>query len=150
MITNNAEIRTQRYRGVSYTRPIDEVKRLVPVIDLADRLGGPGSLRRVGKEWVGRCPLPDHADRTPSFTVNPEKNLWFCHGCARGGDVVRLACLAWGYQPRSRDEQMAAADLLREFGHETPERPPTWFAKNSRQQEARAAFSRVRVGATQR
>jgi len=38
MITDNAEIRTQRYRGVSYTRPIDAAKEAVPVIDLADRL----------------------------------------------------------------------------------------------------------------
>src|SRR5215212_2085530 len=50
--------RAQRYRGVSYTRPIGEAKRLVPVIDQADRLMGLSGLRRVGKEWVGRCRCP--------------------------------------------------------------------------------------------
>jgi DNA primase len=86
--------RVPRYRGVSYVRPIDAAKEAVPVIDLADRLCGPGSLRRVGKEWVGRCPLPNHEDRSPSFTANPEKNVFFCHGCLQGGDVVELARLA--------------------------------------------------------
>src|SRR5215217_622937 len=131
MISEDAETRTQRYRGVSYTRPIDEAKRLVSVIDLADRLVDPGGLRRVGKEWVGHCPLPDHADRTPSFTVNEVKNLWWCHGCLRGGDVVELARLAWGYD--QRDAHLAAATLLMEFGHEAPQRLPAWFRKQERQ-----------------
>jgi hypothetical protein len=43
MMTENIETRTRRYRGISYTRPIDEAKRRVPVIDLADRLCGPGA-----------------------------------------------------------------------------------------------------------
>jgi DNA primase len=129
MITENPETRTRRYRGASYTRPIDAAKESVQVIDLADRLGGPGSLRRVGKEWAGRCLLPDHEDRSPSFTVNPEKNVFFCHGCLRGGDVVELARLAWGYD--QRDAHVAAAMLLMEFGHEVPQRPPHGFASKS-------------------
>jgi len=62
IIDTNPETRTRRYRGVSYTTPIDAAKEAVSVIDLADSLSGPGGLRRVGKEWVGRCPLPDHED----------------------------------------------------------------------------------------
>src|SRR5215217_4653583 len=130
--------RARRYRGVSYTGPIDEARRLVPVIDQAGRLVGSGGLRRVGKEWVGRCPLPDHADRTPSFTVNPEKNVFFCHGCLRGGDVVELARLAWGYD--QRDAHLAATTLLMEFGHEVPQRPPAWFRKQERQAPLRRAL----------
>jgi len=137
------ESRTRRYRGVSYTRPIDAAKEAVPLIDLADRLCGPGSLRRVGKEWVGRDPLPGHEDRSPSFTVNPEKNVWFCHGCLRGGDVVELARLAWGYD--EREAHTAAAMLLMEFGHEVPQRPPAWFRRQERQATARDAIDAERV-----
>jgi hypothetical protein len=140
--------RIPRYRSVSYTRPIDEAKRLVPVIDQADRLMGPGSLRHVGKEWVGRCPLPDHADRTPSFTLNEAKNLWWCHGCLRGGDVVELARLAWGYD--QRDAHVAAAVLLMEFGHEVPQRPPAWFRKQERQKPLRNALEQVKVRSARR
>lgn len=55
MITDENPERTPRYRGVSDTRPINAAKAAVPVIDLTDRLAGPGGLRRVGREWVGRC-----------------------------------------------------------------------------------------------
>jgi hypothetical protein len=130
--------RARRYRGVSYAKPIDEAKRLVPVIDQADGLCGPGGLRRVGKEWVGRCPLPDHDDRSPSFTVNAEKNVWFCHGCLHGGDVVELARLAWGYD--QHDAHIAAAMLLMEFGFEVPQRPPAWYGKQKRQAPVRRAL----------
>jgi len=142
IIDANPETRTRRYRGVSYTTPIDAAKEAVPVIDLADRLCGPGGLRRVGKEWVGRCPLPNHEDRSPSFTVNPEKNVFFCHGCLRGGDAVELARLAWGYD--QRDAHAAAAMLLMEFGHEVPQRPPAWYRKQERQRHARAAIEETR------
>jgi DNA primase len=138
MIADSTQERTQRYRGVSYTKPIDAAKEAVPVIDLADRLCGPGGLRRVGKEWVGRDPLPGHEDRSPSFTVNSEKNVWFCHGCLRGGDVVELARLAWGYD--QRDAHVAAATLLMEFGLEVPQRPSAWFRKQERQAPARRAL----------
>ncbi len=140
--------RARRYRTVSYTRPIDAAKEAVPVIDLADSLCGPGGLRRVGKEWVGRCPLPDHEDRSPSFTVNDEKNVWFCHGCLRGGDVVELARLAWGYD--QREAHTAAATLLMEFGHEIPERPPAWRRKQERQKPRRDAVEEVKMNVVRR
>jgi DNA primase len=148
MIADSTQERTPRYRGVSYRGPIDAAKAAVPVIDLADRLVGPGGLRRVGKEWVGRCPRPDHEDRSPSFTVNAEKNVWFCHGCLYGGDVVELARHAWGYD--QRDAHAAAAMLLMEFGHEIPERPPAWFRKQERQQQARAAIEETRKNIVRR
>jgi hypothetical protein len=141
---HQAEVaRAPRYRGVSYTRPIDAAKEAVQVIDLADRLCRAGGLRRVGKEWAGRCVLPDHEDRSPSFTVNPEKNVFFCHGCLRGGDVVELARLAWGYD--QRDAHTVAAMLLLEFGHEVPQRPPSWHRRQERQKEIRDAIDWERI-----
>jgi CHC2 zinc finger len=130
--------REHRYRGVSYAKPIDAAKEAVPVIDLADRLTGPTALRRRGAEWVGHCPLPDHEDKTPSFAVNPEKNVWFCHGCVRGGDVVDLYRLAEGYD--QREAHTAAAMLLMDFGHEVPQRPASWFRKQQRQKPIRDAI----------
>ena len=38
---------------------------------------------------MGLCPL--HDDRRPSFLVDPHKNLFYCYGCGRGGDVIRFA-----------------------------------------------------------
>ena len=148
IIDANTETRTRRYRGVSYRGPIDAAKEAVQVIDLADRLCGPGGLRRVGKEWVGRCPRPDHEDRSPSFTVNAEKNVWFCHGCLYGGDVVELARHAWGYD--ERDAHVAAAMLLTEFGHEVPQRSPAWHRKQERQKPRRDAVEEVKMNVVRR
>jgi DNA primase len=43
---------------------------------------------------MGLCPL--HADRKPSFLLDPNKNLFYCYGCGRGGDVIRFAELYHG------------------------------------------------------
>src|SRR5215212_11622250 len=138
MVTHSAQERIPRYGGVSYTTVINEAKRLVPVVDLADRRCGAGGLRRIGEKWVGRCPIPGHEDRTPSFTVYPGDGGWFCYGCLRGGDVVELARLAWGYD--EREAHRAAAMLLLEFGHQIPQRPPAWFRRQQRQRPMRDAI----------
>jgi DNA primase len=148
IIDADTETRTPRYRGVSYTRPIDAAKEAVPVIDLADRLAGPGKMRRVGKTWATNCLLPNHEDRTPSFVVYPETNSWYCFACLRGGDVVELARLVWGYD--QRDAHVAAAMLLMEFGHEVPQRPPAWFQKQQRQVKYRDAIKETRKNIVRR
>lgn len=130
-------------RGASKRPVIEQAKALVPTLDLADRLAGAGKLRRMGAEWATNCPLPDHEDRTPSFTVNPEKNVWFCHGCIRGGDVVELARLAWGYD--KREVATAAADLLHEFDHPIPDRPASWYARQERQRPVRDAIEATKI-----
>jgi hypothetical protein len=140
-------------RGVSRRSVIDAAKAAVPTIDLADRLvggkpTGAGKWRRVGVEWVTNCLLPDHEDRVPSFTVNPEKDVWWCHGCLRGGDVVELARYAWGYE--KAEVAMAAADLLREFGHPIPPRPATWYAKQERQRPVRNRIEAAKILAVRR
>jgi len=45
-----------------------------------------------GREFVGLCPL--HPETRPSFYVNPRKNLFYCHGCGQGGDLVRFVELS--------------------------------------------------------
>ena len=45
-------------------------------------------LKRRGKNLVGLCPF--HNEKTPSFTVYPESQSFFCFGCGAGGDVTSL------------------------------------------------------------
>lgn len=59
----------------------------IPLEDLVERLAGV-ELKRRGKELFGLCPL--HTERTPSFTVTPAKQLWYCPGCSSGGDHVKF------------------------------------------------------------
>ncbi len=136
------EIRRPERRGVSRRRVIDAAKELVHIVDLVERLG-PGQLRRVGDRLVGRCPLTDHDDGTPSFTVYPGSNSWFCYGCSRGGDVIELARFAWNYDKSAAP--MAAANLLDEFGHSIPSQPDAWHRKQSRQKSAREALEKAKI-----
>jgi len=43
-------------------------------------------LEKKGKKHVGLCPF--HSEKTPSFTVDKEKQLFHCFGCGIGGDVI--------------------------------------------------------------
>ena len=64
---------------------IDAVRDAVDIVELVQART---PLRRVGARWVGRCPF--HEERTPSFSVSPEKKTYYCFGCQRGGDVFRF------------------------------------------------------------
>ncbi len=127
--------------GESVGKPIEAAKALIPTIDLADWLCGPGQMRRIGDRWTARCPLPGHDEKTPSFTVYPGDRGWYCFGCQRGGDVVELASIAWGIGRAD----VAAAEVLMTFGHEIPARPEPWFNRQKRQASIRAKIEDVRV-----
>ncbi|HKY76290.1 MAG TPA: CHC2 zinc finger domain-containing protein, partial [Acidimicrobiia bacterium] len=45
-------------------------------------------LKRVGRRYQGICPF--HAEKTPSFSVNPELGLYHCFGCGVGGDAIQF------------------------------------------------------------
>lgn len=52
-------------------------------------------LRKAGREVVGLCPF--HVEKTPSFAVNADKNLWYCHGCHEGGDAIAFVMKLYGF-----------------------------------------------------
>lgn len=53
--------------------------------DIIEIVSGYVALRKAGRNYIGLCPF--HAEKTPSFTVNPEKQIYHCFGCGAGGDV---------------------------------------------------------------
>jgi DNA primase len=67
---------------------LDELKQQIPLLDyLQDHDWRPARQLSRGR-IMGVCPL--HEDHQPSFLVDPHKNLFYCYGCRRGGDVIRL------------------------------------------------------------
>lgn len=86
-----------------------EIKRRVDLIEFVQRYT-PVKLRKAGREFVGCCPFPDHDDSSPSFSVNPEKQVFYCFGCGRSGDVFVFARQFLGLESFT-----AAADVVGTF-----------------------------------
>lgn len=62
---------------------IEEVKQRTDILDVvSDRV----VLKKRGKDYVGLCPF--HEEKTPSFTVSPSKNMYYCFGCGAGGNAI--------------------------------------------------------------
>lgn len=64
----------------------DEIKReIAEKIDIEELVGSYVNLKRRGRNLTGLCPF--HTEKTPSFTVTPDKGMFYCYGCNKGGDV---------------------------------------------------------------
>ncbi len=64
---------------------IEEIRNSTDIVDL---VGEFVQLRKRGKNFIGLCPF--HNEKTPSFTVNEEKQIFHCFGCHSGGNVFKF------------------------------------------------------------
>lgn len=62
---------------------IQEIKDATDIVGLVDEYV---PLKRSGQNYWGLCPF--HSEKTPSFSVNPEKKIYKCFGCGEGGDAI--------------------------------------------------------------
>src|ERR1700694_4529381 len=68
---------------------LDELKQQIPLLDYLQAQDWQPVRRLSGGRRMRLFPL--HADRKPSFLVDPSKSLCYCSGCGRGGDVIRFS-----------------------------------------------------------
>lgn len=64
---------------------IDDV---VERVDIVDVVGQRVKLKKAGKNYSGLCPF--HNEKTPSFSVNPQKQFYYCFGCGAGGNSLKF------------------------------------------------------------
>lgn len=75
-------------RGIVPGEFIEEVLNRTDIVALiAEHV----RLVKKGQRYVGLCPF--HQDRSPSFTVSPEKQFFYCFGCGTGGDALKFLML---------------------------------------------------------
>lgn len=113
--------------------------------DLVDLINGYVKLAPAGTNWKCRCPF--HAERTPSFMVSREKQVWHCFGCGRGGDAI-----AFVQEIEGMDFPEALRHLAARAGVELPRSGPRVSSRKAKLLEvlgsAAAYYARVLAEST--
>ncbi len=94
----------------------DTVQLIKDAADIAEIIGEHVSLKRAGTNLKGLCPF--HSEKTPSFTVNPERKTYHCFGCGEGGDAISFMM---NFHRLSFAE--ALKELARKYQIALPEKP---------------------------
>lgn len=66
--------------------PQDFINELLARCDIVQLIDARVPLRKKGKNYIACCPF--HTEKTPSFTVTPEKQFYYCFGCSAGGNAL--------------------------------------------------------------
>ena len=94
--------------------PEETIQAIRDRIDIVALIGRYVDLKKAGRNHKGRCPF--HEEKTPSFNVNPDRQIFHCFGCQVGGNVMKFLML---YENLSFPE--AVRTLASECGVEVPE-----------------------------
>lgn len=93
--------------------PQQFIDELIARVDIVEVIDSYVALRKAGRDYVARCPF--HEEKTPSFTVSPDKQFYHCFGCGAHGTVIGFV-MEYGHL----DFVDAVHDLARRAGLEVP------------------------------
>ncbi len=96
--------------------PEEKISDIKNAADIVDIVSESVLLKKAGKNYIGLCPF--HSEKTPSFTVSPDKQIFHCFGCSTGGNVFSFLMKQEGL---SFPE--AARHLAKRYGVDIPDRP---------------------------
>src|SRR3972149_9773891 len=91
--------------------PIEEVKHKTDIVEL---ISSSVNLQKSGKNYKGLCPF--HNEKTPSFMVSPQLQIFKCFGCGEGGDAISFY---------SKMEGVSFGEALREMAKRTGVKLPS-------------------------
>ena len=77
--------------------PPDFVDKVREANNIVDVIAPYTQLRSTGANFMGRCPFPDHNDKTASFSVSEDKQLYNCFGCKKSGNIFTFLQIFNGY-----------------------------------------------------
>ncbi len=104
--------------------------------DLVEIIGRHVELKKSGSRLTGLCPF--HHEKTPSFSVSPDKQLYYCFGCGKGGGVFQFLMEHDGYSFPEAVEYLA-----RKAGLEVPQSTARDAAEQSLNKAAYALLEKV-------
>ncbi|WP_050985696.1 DNA primase, partial [Rubrivivax gelatinosus] len=94
--------------------PAGFLQDLLSRVDIVDVVGQHVELKRGGANLMGLCPF--HAEKSPSFSVSPSKQFYYCFGCGASGDAIRFLTEHLGLSFVE-----AVRDLAQRVGMQVPE-----------------------------
>ena len=62
------------------------IETVLSYVNIVEEISGFVKLKKTGRNYTGLCPF--HSEKTPSFSVNETKGLYYCFGCGKGGNVI--------------------------------------------------------------
>lgn len=75
--------------------PEEVIDQILKTSNIVEVIEGYLPLKQTGKYYRTLCPF--HSEKTPSFTVNPDRQIFYCFGCGEGGDVFRFLMRREGF-----------------------------------------------------
>ena len=66
--------------------PEETIQAIRDRVDVVDLIGRYVTLKKAGRSFKGLCPF--HQEKTASFTVNPERGIFYCFGCQESGNAI--------------------------------------------------------------
>jgi len=114
------------------------VARVREAADIVDVVSDHVSLKRRGNRWLGLCPF--HQEKTPSFSVDAERGLYYCFGCHAGGDVIRFVM-----ELENLSFPEAVESLARRFGVTLPEAGPGARARRDSGERIRGILAEAQL-----
>jgi DNA primase len=111
-------------------RSLAEIKEEIKDrIDISQVVSKHAKLVKTSSGYKACCPLPGHSEKTPSFGIDTRKNLYYCYGCQRGGDVFKFL-----EEVEGLSFMEAVKELAEQLGIELPKASPQ-EAERSRQEK---------------
>ena len=117
--------------------PSGFLQELLSRIDIVDVVGRHVELKRGGANLMGLCPF--HAEKSPSFSVSPAKQFYYCFGCGASGDAFRFLTEHTGMSFVD-----AVQDLAQQVGMQVPQEDVS-----AEERVRRAKLSERRLSMTQ-
>ena len=114
--------------------PEDKVREVAERLSIVEVVSEYVQLRRAGANYTGLCPF--HAEKTPSFNVNPAREIFHCFGCGAGGNAFSFIMRIEGLSFPEAVKLMA-----RKTGIEIEERQLSQAEKQA--QDERQTFQRI-------
>lgn len=102
--------------------PDDKILSIKNASDIVEVVSESVVLRRTGRNFVGLCPF--HSEKTPSFTVSPDKQIFYCFGCGVGGNIFSFVMKHEGLTFPE-----AARSLAKRYGIDLPTRNLSKYEK---------------------